>query len=651
MNEQTFQTAQFSVENIGGIDETEIGIPPGVTVLTGKNATNRTSFLQSIMAAMGSDQATLKSDTDEGMVELELDGELYHRSLSRAGNTIQFSGEGYLDDPAVADLFAFLLETNEARQSVARGDDLREVIMRPVDIEAIKEEIHRLEEEKSELNDELTSIESRKRKLPDLEQQRNSLREQIEHKRAELTELEEDIDDSSRDIEQSRKEQTELEERLDELRSTRSDLESVRRKIENQQDSIASLRRERADLEDDLENLPEAPMADHQQLEDEIDRLRSRRQTLNTGISELQSLIQYNEERLQEEDYEVFQSLEEDDEAAAEGTITDRLLTDESGTIVCWTCGSTVERGQIDATVERLDDLRTQRVADLKDVKSELDDLKTDQRQAKKKQNQREQIQRKLDEIESELERREDQIDTLKSERENLAGDVESLENAVEELESEDFDDILSLHKQANQLEFETNNLESELDDVSEEIEAIERDVERADDLREQRDELVDALTDKRTEIDQIESGAIETFNEHMDAILEILEYENLDRIWIERVEETVREGRRKVDRSAFKLHIVRTTENGAAYEDTIDHLSESEREVTSLIFALAGYLVHDLHESVPFMLLDSMEAIDSDRIAALVEYFTDYADFLVVALLPADAQALDDSFTRITTI
>lgn len=651
MTEQTFQTAQFSVENIGGIDETVIGIPPGVTVLTGKNATNRTSFLQSIMAAMGSDQATLKSDADEGMVELELDGELYHRSLSRAGNTIQFAGEGYLDDPAVADLFAFLLETNEARQSVARGDDLRELIMRPVDIEAIKTEIHRLEEQKSELNDEMTSIESRKRKLPDLEQQRNSLREQIEHKRADLTELEGDIDDSSRDIEQSRKEQTQLKKKLDELRSTRSDLESVRRKIENQQDSIASLRRERADLKDDLEDLPEAPMADHQQLEDQIDRLRSRRQTLNTEISELQSLIQYNKERLHEEDYEVFQSLEADDEDAAGGTVTDKLLTDESGTIVCWTCGSTVERGQIEATVERLDDLRTQRVADLKDVKSELDDLKTDQRQAKQKQNQREQIQRKLDEIESELERREDQIETLKSEREKLTDDVESLENTVEELESEDFDEILSLHKQANQLEFEINNLESKLDNVSEEIEAIERDVERADDLREQRDELVDALTDKRTKIDQIEAGAIETFNEHMDAILEILEYENLDRIWIERVEETVREGRRKVDRSAFKLHIVRTTEKGAAYEDTIDHLSESEREVTGLIFALAGYLVHDLHESVPFMLLDSVEAIDSDRIAALVEYFTDYADYLVVALLPEDAQALDDSFTRITAI
>ncbi len=52
------------------------------------------------------------------------------------------------------------------------------------------------------------------------------------------------------------------------------------------------------------------------------------------------------------------------------------------------------------------------------------------------------------------------------------------------------------------------------------------------------------------------------------------------------------------------------------AYEDTLRHLSESEREVTGFVFALAGYLVHDVHEQVPFMLLDSLEAIDSDRIA-----------------------------------
>jgi uncharacterized protein YhaN len=82
-----------------------------------------------------------------------------------------------------------------------------------------------------------------------------------------------------------------------------------------------------------------------------------------------------------------------------------------------------------------------------------------------------------------------------------------------------------------------------------------------------------------------------------------------------------------------------------------VSHLSESEREVTGLVFALAGYLAHDLHESMPFVLLDSLETIDSDRIAALVDYFEEYADHVVVALLPEDAAALDDDHERITEI
>jgi len=50
-------------------------------------------------------------------------------------------------------------------------------------------------------------------------------------------------------------------------------------------------------------------------------------------------------------------------------------------------------------------------------------------------------------------------------------------------------------------------------------------------------------------------------------------------------------------------------------------------------------------------MLLDSLEAIDSERIAELVEYFSEFADFLVVALLPEDAQSLDRSHHRVESI
>ncbi|MDS0276737.1 chromosome segregation protein SMC [Halomicroarcula sp. S1AR25-4] len=649
--EEVTNSARFSVENVGGIDEAELDISPGVTILSGKNATNRTSFLQSIMAAMGSRQATLKGDADEGRVTFEYEDEVYERTLKRAGDSVQFSGESYLDDSEVADLFAFLLETNEARQSVARGDDLRDVIMRPVDTEAIKEEIQRLETEKDDINDELATIESRKRDLPDLEQRRNSLREQIADKREELAEKEEEIDESSHDIQESRREQEKLEERLDDLRSTRSDLESLRQKIESRETSIRSLKQERSELSDELADLPETPMGDMEHLESEIERLRGKRQTLNNDISDLQSLIQYNEERLESEDYEVLGTLEDGGDETANGSVTEQLLEGDDETVVCWTCGSSVEREQIEDTVDRLQSLREEKLSDLSEIKSDLEDLKSDKREAEQKQRRREEVERKLNDVEDELEQRTEQIDSLKDQREELTDEVETLESAVEELESEDFEDILDLHREANQLEFDIDRLESDLDDVSEEIAEIEAMVERAEDLREERDELVDELTDKRTKVGQIETEAVEAFNEHMDAVLDILGYENLDRVWIERIERTVREGRRKVDKSAFELHIVRTTENGAAYEDTIDHLSESEREVVGLIFALAGYLVHDLHETVPFMLLDSLEAIDADRIAALVDYFADAADFLVIALLEEDAQALDDDYARVTTI
>jgi hypothetical protein len=187
------------------------------------------------------------------------------------------------------------------------------------------------------------------------------------------------------------------------------------------------------------------------------------------------------------------------------------------------------------------------------------------------------------------------------------------------------------------------DQLESERESVVTEIESIEALLDEAATLRDRRDELAAELTERRTEIERVEREAVEAFNEHVAALLDVLAYDNLDRIWIERVEDGAD--------PRFELHVVRSTAGGAVYEDTVDHLSESEREVTGLVFALAGYLVHDLHETVPFMLLDSLEAIDASRIAALVDYFADHAPYLVVALLEEDAAALDDAYDRVDAI
>ena len=638
------QRAGLEVRNVGGIDETAVAFEPGITILTGRNATNRTSLLRSIMAVMGSDDASLKADADEGRVELAVGDERYTRTFARTNGTVTTGGEPFLGTPELADLFAFLLESNEARRSVATGGDLRELIMRPVDTDAIQAEIRELKRERSRIDEELDDLSDLKAELPELERKRSRLEGDIEAKRSELATKEEDIAALDADLDETRAEKRELESRLNDLREKRSALEQVRSDIDLQQDSIESLRAERRELEDEREELIDAPTGEYAEIDDEIERLRGRIETLERELSDLQDVIAFNEDQL-DETGAVTDPLEAE---GTEGSVTDALVDDS---VVCWTCGSTVETARITRTLEQLREVRREKLETVRTLESDRSGLKSERQTYREQQQRKESIDHTLDDIAAELEDRETQLGRLRNERADLNDDIGDLEAEIETLESDDFGDILDLHKEANQLEFELGRLESDLDDVTDRVGSIEERLIEEDQLRSQREAVSAELRDLRTRIDRIEEAAIEQFNEHMATVLDILGYDNLERIWIEQVERTVREGRRNGTKTLFELHIVRSTQGGATFEDTIDHLSESEREVTGLVFALAGYLVHDVYETVPFMLLDSLEAIDSERIANLIEYVADYAEFLVVALLPEDAQALDDTYARVTEI
>jgi len=64
MSQQVQDGATVSMAGIGGIDETKVSLTPSVTVLTGRNATNRTSLLQALMTVSGSDNVSMKADAD-----------------------------------------------------------------------------------------------------------------------------------------------------------------------------------------------------------------------------------------------------------------------------------------------------------------------------------------------------------------------------------------------------------------------------------------------------------------------------------------------------------------------------------------------------------------------------------------------------------
>ncbi len=644
-SEQTVAKTQLRVRNIGGIDETSVSFSPGVTVLAGENATNRTSLLQAIMAALGSDDVSIKGDSDTATVELGFAGNTYTRTLKRNGTAIVDEGEAYLDDPTLADLFAFLLESNESRRAVATGGDLRDLIMRPIDTDEIQDEIDRLVRRRKELDEQLEEIDGLKDRLPSLEKRRTELQAEIEEASADLAEKEAELEERDANVEQTREEKAELEERLAELRSKRSELEEIRYELETERESLESVRARKRELDREFEALPETPVGEIEELDERIDRLRKRKRTLESEVNEVQSVIRFNQDMLEGDDSDLLEAIESTDD----GDLTDELLPDE--TVTCWTCGSEVPHDQVETTVSRLQELSQTKLGEVTDIDDELDELTAETDSLREKQRRREQLRRRRSDLEDELDRGEATIDRLTDRRETLQEGIETLESEIEDLEDESYQEVLDIHKEANQIEYELGRLEGELEDVESELADIEDRLDAESKLRAHRAELTEEIEDLRTRIDRIERQAIEEFNEHMDSVLEILGYSNLERIWLERLEREVREGRRTVTKTVFELHIVRQTDSGATYEDTIDHLSESEREVTGLVFALAGYLAHEVYDTVPFILLDSLEAIDSERIAALVEYIEEFSDYLVVALLPEDAAALPEEYPRVTDI
>ena len=639
--------ARLEVQNIGGIDEATVTFSPGITVLEGRNATNRTSLLQAMMAVSGSNDVSIKGDAEGAEVQLTLDDEEYERSLSRRNNQIQTSGTPYLDDPTLANLFAFLLESNEARQAVARGDNLRELIMRPVDTDEIQHRVEQLVDERRNIDNKLEEIDSLKGRLPELEEKRTKLRDQLHSKAEELKAKEAEIKSIDADVEETREAKSAFEEKLGKLSDKRSDLEETRYALETEQERLNALEREQKELQAELEELKEAPMGELQELESEVSRLRERKRATEVEINEIQTVIGFNEEMLEEEDHELFAAVGKDD--SSDEPVTDQLLKGDN--VTCWTCGSEVGHEQIESTLERLRELSSQKFETKSELDDRLDELMNEQQELQEVQQSRERIKRRLTELDNEIENQERDIVDLEDRRETLRSEIGDIETEVDEFENDSRSEILELHKEANQLEYKIGRLEGDRERIEDEIESVEAEIDRQSALEEDRAELQETIEDLRTKIERLEQDAIEEFNEHMSIVLDLLNYQNLVRIWLERTETSVREGRQQVTKSIFELHVVRSTESGTTYEDSIDHLSESEREVTGLVFALAGYLVHDVHEIVPFMLLDSLEAIDSERIAALIDYFRDYSEFLVVALLPEDASKLNCEYNHITEI
>lgn len=657
------------IEHIGGIEHTEIELPPGVTVLSGRNATNRTSFLQGIMAAIGSssDQISLKSDAEEGHATLRLGDETYTRTLERTGDTTVMSGDPFADDSELLDLYAFLLKDNPIRRTIENDGDLHEVLMRPIDTDEIEAELQSLREERQETEAKLEELEKHRERLPALEERRTALEAELDDLRATEAELKERKETLEAQFEEAATEGKpervqELEEKLTAKRTEVNDLE---RKLEQQ-------RKLREATIDDLEAI-DTPSADEAELHTERDRLESERERLADQIGTIRSQRQEitagmeAARTLQDSTTSIEQAVGRLDvdidlpdgpltstQPAGSDDLTDTLVGDEQTT--CLACGSQVTTDTVAAVIDQYRKINTvfrERITaleseqqevrrQLKEINSQLDQWERAEERLAKAERQKQQAEVQIEAYEQQLENAEQAVTDLKVELEAAREDTAT--EPDEELRAEHAaieDDLIDT-------EVAIRQAESELDDIESTITDLETELEAEDTLRGQRDTLIEEIERLQSRVEDTERELTAEFNRTIETVLELLGYANIERIWIECKRREVTAGRQKEEQTVFELNIVRDGDSGV-HTDSLEHLSESERSVTGLVVALTGYIVHDVAESCPLMLFDSVEMIDSKRIAQIINYFADETEYLVAALLPEDSTEVDESLTDVT--
>lgn len=661
---------ELSVKDIGGIEESVVTFRPGVTILTGENATNRTSLLTALNGVLGGTKPTVRGDADDGHVALRFNPDdddavmfsrtYYHDSSTSRGFARVDGTPVCDDDAALVDTFATLLEDNAARRAVERGEDIRSVLMRPVDTDAVERDIREKTRERDDLQDRLDEIDRAVERETALTEKRERLTDDLEETDAEIESMQEVVDEYEAGVDMAE----EAEELVNDLESKREEKRDIENRIEVLNAELDGLEEEKREIRSEVSvqdpSSDPTELGDHggpmvettdflvewqddlgeaiQDLQRQEQSLQARTDELNSTIEDLTRIITINQNAV--ENVSDIPGITDTNT----GDVTDQL-DPSSQQIGCWTCGSTVEKNAITDRTQELQNLVQEKRSEVSGVESELEDVRDQLTALRETRRERKRLQDRLDEVKREKQEVREEIAEAESDLEAIQDEITELETEVEETAELRESDLLDAHQELNELQYNRGRIETQIEDTENELEEIQELRDERESVESDLESVREDVEELRTHVADLERTAVEAFNDHMESILDRLQYKNIARVWIER---EVPDTGDSTTAGTFDLHIVRETD-GSAYEDRVETLSESEREVVGLIVALAGYLVHDVAEHVPFILLDSVEAVDANRLVDLVEYFEKHTAFLTVALLPEDAAEFPGNIDRIT--
>ncbi|WP_247730367.1 archaea-specific SMC-related protein [Halovivax limisalsi] len=594
----------ISVENVGGIDSTEMTFADGVTLISGRNASNKTSLLQALLFALGTDDVPIRTGADSATVELTIDGRTIRRTASRSGAGVSVSGTPLVEDDSTRFArFAGLLEENALRTAVQTNGDFETLLKEPMDIDELERERAAKLERKSELQAQLDDG-------ADLESRLSTVESTLEDRRAEADELSETLDslydelpEGDDELESVREERTNLVSRRERLTAQIGDIEDA---IDRLDEKLEELTDERSTLED------EAASTDLESLRAQRRELRDQVADVDERIDVLQSVLTTNREML---DFDVRSVVEYEsgiDEDAVE----------------CWTCGQMAPISAFEETVEELTSLIEAEKAKRREFDPELDELS----EAIEERERTSQRLSRLDErIESAKAKRESHRESIADKREEVSSieaELESIDEDLERAKDERVDDHAEISERIEETRIDLEAKRREITRLEDERADLEDEIERRDRLESELETVTAEARELGDRIENLESDLRDRFKDAMDELIDALGFDDIDRMWLD---------------GNFDLVIAREID-GAVREDSIENLAESERSMIGLVLGLAGYIAYDVDEIAPVLVLDSLGAFDAERTGKLVDYFGEYTDYLVAAVHPeqTDHESID---------
>jgi smc-like protein Sph1 len=567
-------TLEIQIENIAGIKNGSAMIEEGINAVRGSNWQGKSSFLTAVQVVMGT-KMVLREGADHGSVELVTDDSTYEVELVRENGTVVRGGESYLKDEqirACADLYTFLDETNEIRRAVRNGENLEELLTRPLDLENIDEQIASLRDDRDRIDADLEEAENAATQLPNVERSIHQLEDELKSLREKRAELAEEASDSSG-------KRDELRQAITDRKQTAETIERLERTVERTKERLSDHRETLDDL--DLPDVDE-------DLEKRISEAESELSSARRAADLLQSIYAPTKRVLEENRLELLTDVEP-------GLVED--------TVSCWSCGEETSRERIEEQVDQLGDKVTKHRAAVDEYERELEQLTERRSEYETTKRRKNSLEREISDLESTLA---DRTASLQEARDRL----EDLEARIDELSAE----VESDDEQLTDVESEIKYAKQRLKDNREERASLEAQAEQRDHIESQREELSEEINDLRSRKETLKRRTREAFESAMQQVLERFG--------------TGFESARLT--ANFDIVIARD-----GREADLAALSDGEVELLGIFAALAGYEAFEATDEVPVMLVDDLGGLADENLRELVEYLEDRATYLVFTAYP----------------